>query len=192
MRCLSCQKISFNIICKQCQVTFFKPSFYKRELKKEFFVYSFYNYEEIKEFINSKYYFFGDRVFNILGKLAFKQFSKNFKFDTNIFALSIDDFTKHDFSQTAILTKYLKSKNITPIYSKLKITNIVKYAGKDLDFRQNNKRKFIYSWRSNIKIILVDDIVTTGLTLLEAKEVLEKNNCEVLFALTLSDAKNPK
>ena len=37
-------------------------------------------------------------------------------------------------------------------------------------------------------MILVDDLITTGSTILEAKEVLEKNNCEVLFALSISDA----
>jgi competence protein ComFC len=38
-------------------------------------------------------------------------------------------------------------------------------------------------------VILIDDIVTTGTTILEAKKCLEENNCEVLFALTLTDAK---
>lgn len=38
-------------------------------------------------------------------------------------------------------------------------------------------------------MILVDDVVTTGLSLLEARELLEKNNIEVLFALVLANAK---
>ena len=188
MRCISCQKLSFFIICKQCQKNLLKPNFYKREISKDFFVYSFYNYEDIKDLINTKYEFYGDRVFNILGTLAFKTFALNFKYDSKIFAISTDDHTKHEFSQTAILTKYLKSLNIIPLYNKLKATNVVKYAGKDLIFRQTHKRKFIYSGDSGIQVILVDDIVTSGSTILEAKEVLEKNGCEVLFALTVSDA----
>ncbi|EAL9099540.1 ComF family protein, partial [Campylobacter jejuni] len=38
-------------------------------------------------------------------------------------------------------------------------------------------------------VILVDDIVTTGSSLLEAKKVLEENKISVLFALVLADAK---
>jgi competence protein ComFC len=56
------------------------PNFYKKELRKNFFVYSFYAYEEIEDFILSKYHFHGDRVFNILAKLAFSKFALNFSY----------------------------------------------------------------------------------------------------------------
>ena len=189
MRCISCESFSFSIICKNCQKTLLSPSLFKRELEKEFFVYSFYNYEEIKELIKSKYYFHGDKVFNILAKLSFKKFASNFSIN-NIIAIPIDDHTRNQFSQSAILAKSLKSANITPIYSTLKAKNIVKYAGRDLEFRKNNPRNFKYNGKNGIQVILIDDIVTTGQTILEAKDILEKNNCKVLFALTLSDAKN--
>ncbi len=189
MRCISCENLSWKIICKTCQKNLLTPSFNKRELEKDFFVYSFYGYEEVKKLLNTKYEFYGDKIFNILGKLAFKKFALNFEFDKLLTAIPIDDHTRHQFSQSAILTKHLKSKYIKPKYTTLKATNIIKYAGKDLKFRQKNKRKFKYSGKSNLKIILVDDLVTSGLTILEAKKVLEKNGCEVIFALTLSDAK---
>lgn len=38
-------------------------------------------------------------------------------------------------------------------------------------------------------MVLVDDLVTSGTTLLEAKKIVEKSNNSVLFALTLADAK---
>ena len=189
MRCISCENLSWHIICKVCQNNLLEPNFHKRELKKDFFVYSFYQYEDIKKFLNSKYQFYGDKIFNIFGKLAFKKFASNFKFQEKIIAIPIDDHTRHEFSQSAILTKYLKSQFIIPKYSTLKATNIIKYAGKDLKFREKNKRNFKYTGKQNLKVILVDDLVTSGLTILEAKEVLEQNGCEVLFALTLSDAK---
>ena len=189
MRCLSCEKLSFQIICKTCQSNLLTPSFYKRELDKDFFVYSFYNYEEIKELINSKYHFHGDKIFKILANLSFKKFAKNFAIK-DVKAIPIDDHTRHEFSQTAILAKSLKCININPIYATLKAKNIVKYAGRDLDFRKKNPRNFKYNGKKEIQVILVDDIVTTGQTILEAKDILEKNDCEVLFALTLSDAKN--
>lgn len=189
MRCLSCEEISFYAICKTCQKNLLEPVFNKREISKDFFVYSFYPYEDIKELLNTKYEFYGDRVYNILAKLAFKKFSANFNYDEKLIAVAIDDHTRHEFSQTAILTKHLKSKNIKPTFNTLKATNIIKYAGKDLEFRKKNPRDFKYKGKPNQKVILVDDLVTTGTTILEAKKVLESHSCEVLFALTLSDAK---
>lgn len=190
MRCFTCQSLSIQAICKDCQENFLSSSFYKRELTKDFFVYSFYKFDEIKELINSKYQFYGDRIFKILSELSMKKFTENFTFTNVVFAIPIDDHTFHQFSQTAILTKYLQSDFIKPVFNTLKATNRVKYAGKDLEFRKKNKRKFIYTGKNNIQVILIDDLVTTGLTILEAKECLEKNGCEVLFSLTLSDARN--
>ena len=189
MRCFTCQSLSLQAICKDCQENFLQASFYKRELEEDFYVYSFYNFEEIKEFINTKYQFYGDRIFKILSHLSLQKFTTNFTFTDKVIAIPIDDHTSHQFSQTAILTKSLKSDFIQPVFNTLKATNRIKYAGKDLEFRKKNKRKFVYNGKHNIQVILVDDLVTTGLTILEAKECLEKNGCEVLFALTLSDAK---
>jgi len=188
MRCLTCQCFSYKIICKNCQEKLLEPSFYKRELSKNFFVYSFYKFDEIKELVNTKYEFYGDKIYHIFSSLSFSKFASNFTFDNTIIAIPIDDHTRHEFSHTAILTKYLKSTHIKPKYNQLKARNQIKYAGKDLSFRQNNKRDFIYNGEKNIQVILVDDIVTTGSTILEAKETLEKNGCEVLFAITISDA----
>lgn len=191
MKCISCGQYSLNIICKTCQSEYFTPTLNKREIVKDFYVYSFYKYEDIKEFLDSKYYFYGDRVFKILADLSFKHFSKNFNYENLIYVLNINDNNKnYDFSQTAILARALKSNTIKVLYNKLNAKNSVKYAGKSLAFRKQNPRKFIYAYKENVDVILVDDIVTTGTTLLEAKKVLESNNCNVLFALTLSDAQN--
>ena len=188
MRCLSCENYSFSIICKLCQEKFLTPSFHKRKIEKDFFNYSFYSFSEIEGFITAKYYFHGDRIFNILASLSFKKFAQNFKFDNLIYSIGIDEHTRHQFSQTAILSKHLKSKYIKPLYGKCTATNIVKYAGKNLDFRKKNKRKFKVDI-SNKTVILVDDLITTGTTILEAKKALEAKNNQVLFSLTLADAK---
>jgi competence protein ComFC len=188
MRCLLCQSLSFKIICKNCQEKLLIPSFYKRKLTKDFFVYSFYKYDEVKELINTKYEFYGDRIYAILANLAFKKFAQNFTYSNQVFAIGIDDHTRHQFSHTAILAMNLKSETIVPQFNVLKAQNQVKYAGKNLEFRKKNKRDFVYKGKNNIQVILVDDVITTGTTILEAKEVLEKNNCDVLFALTISDA----
>lgn len=189
MRCISCETWSFSIICKTCQTNLLQPTLNKRQLDDDFFVYSFYSYEELQDLINTKYEFFGDKVFNLLAKLSFAKFASEFKFDEKVISIPIDDHTRHYFSQSAILARHTKSKNIKPIYSTLKATNKVKYAGKDLDFRQKNPRKFVYSGKNDLNVILIDDLVTTGLTLLEAKKNLKKHSCQTLFALTLCDAK---
>lgn len=188
MKCLSCENLSFQIICKTCQKNLLTPSFHKRELQKSFYNYSFYSFSEIEDLISSKYYSHGDRVFNVLAKLSFQKFAKNFQFEEIIYSIGIDEHTRHEFSQTAILSRHLKSEFIKPLYSKLIATNIVKYAGNDLDFRKKNKRKF-KTTLCDKKIILVDDLITTGTTILEAKKLLESKGNEVLFSLTLADAK---
>jgi len=188
MRCISCQSLSWKLVCKNCQKNLLTSSFYKRELAEDFFVYTFYKFDEVKELLNTKYEFFGDKIYAILGSLSFKKFAQNFSYPDKVYAVAIDDHTRHQFSHTAILSKHLKSEIIHTSYNNLIAKNKVKYAGKNLEFRKNNKRDFYYKGKQNIQVILVDDLVTTGTTLLEAKEVLEKNNCEVLFALCISDA----
>ncbi len=189
MRCLSCEKFSLSAICKTCQKNLLEPTFNKRELEKGFFVYSFYPYEDIKDLVNTKYRFYGDRVYKILAKLAFKKFAQNFKYENIVTAIAVDDHARHEFSQTALLAKALKSRYIKPRFNTLKASNIVKYAGKDLQFRKKNPRRFNYRGEKKLKVILVDDLITTGTTILEAKLLLQKYDCEVLFALALSDAK---
>lgn len=188
MRCILCENLSFYIICKACQEKYLQATFYKRELEDSFFNYSFYGLSEIEELINSKYYFYGDKVFNILASLSFKKFALNFSYKKKVLAIAIDDHTRHDFSHTSILTSSLKSKYISPKYNILKAQNHIKYAGKDLKYRQNNPRRFKANI-TNQTIILCDDLITTGTTILEAKKVLERKNNKVLFSLTLADAK---
>ncbi len=67
--------------------------------------------------------------------------------------------------------------------------NRVSYAGKTLQYRIENPRNFIYKGTSSVDAILVDDIITTGITLQEAQNVLLSHGVNVLFALTLADAK---
>ena len=189
MKCIVCENWSLFIICKKCQKKLLNPGFYKRQLDEDFYVYSFYSFNELENLLTSKYYFHGDRVFNILAKLTFSKFAQSFNYTNDVLAVGVDDHTRHDFSHTAILTKHLKSRYIQPKYNSLKAKNPVKYAGRDLEFRQNNPRKFQLKNVNNQSLILVDDLVTTGTTLLEARKVCKKNNNEVLFALCLADAK---
>ena len=63
--------------------------------------------------------------------------------------------------------------------------NRVHYSGKSLQYRLEHPREFVYTGKSDIDAILVDDIITTGITLQEAQKVLIENGVNVLFDLTL-------
>lgn len=189
MFCLTCEELSFYIICETCQDTLLKPSLFKRELEEDFFVYSFYSLDELEDLLNAKYYFYGDRVLNILAKLSFTKFSKEFFYTKEVLAIGLDDHTRHEFSHTAILSHSLQSTYIKPLYNKLNAQNKVKYAGKDLEYRLKHPRKFSLKDLRNQTLILVDDIVTTGTTLKEARHICKRAKNDVLFALTLADAK---
>lgn len=189
MKCITCGSISLSIICKSCMNYLLVTNLNKRVIGKKQINYSFYTFSELEELINSKYHFYGDEIYKILAKQSFKKFAKDFSFDEEVIVLPIDDHTRHSFSHTAILAKAMKTKILKPKYNCLKAKNIIKYAGKDLEFRQKNPRDFQVNNIKNKKIILVDDLITTGSTILEATKVLEKQNNEVLFSLTLADAK---
>jgi competence protein ComFC len=81
----------------------------------------------------------------------------------------------------------MKTNYSIPQHSSLQAKNRVNYSGKSLQFRLENPRDFIYRGKSNIDVILVDDIITTGITLQEAQKVLIEHGVNVLFALTLAD-----
>jgi competence protein ComFC len=81
----------------------------------------------------------------------------------------------------------MKTTFLTPLFNSLHSTNSVKYAGKSLEFRLNNPRKFRYKGPKNIDVILIDDIKTSGITLNEAKETLKKYGVRVYLSIVLAD-----
>jgi len=190
MHCLLCGNLSFWHICKRCRSEFLTPSLTKRVLDDGLEVYSFYRYSQIKTLLHTKHKFIGYFIYRILAKESFLKFADNFNFEGQIFSIACDDSVKRGYSHSAILNRYLKSAHITPLFSKLRAKNSISYSGKSLKFREENPRDFGYSYRSDIDIILVDDIVTTGTTLKEAKRVIENSGSRVHFALTLADARD--
>jgi competence protein ComFC len=128
-------------------------------------------------------------VLNQIAKHTFGEFAKSFNFEDKVAAIGIDDVSQNGYSHTAILAKALKSSSITPVYRALRATNKVKYSGQSYDFRRKHPRNFSVCLKGVEYVILVDDVVTSGLTLKEASECLKKEGIDVLFALTLADAK---
>jgi len=189
MRCLVCEELSFSHICSACRNDFLTPSLYERKILGKIKVYSFYKYKDIESFLLTKHTDLGAYIYDILAKKSFKYFAENFIFETQVASLSIDDKVKSGYSHTAILNKSLESKFIKPRYLKVVAKSDISYSGKDYQFRLLNPRNFQVNKFEEEDVILVDDIITTGLTLTQAVQALEKDGKNVLFCLTLADAR---
>ncbi len=186
MRCILCSCLSLKHICQKCQSALLKPTISKRELVKGFYVISFYKYKNIETLLKTKHTFIGSYVYEIVAKNSFSLFSKEFK--QKAYVLPVDTKVKDYYSHTAILAKAMKGEYHTPLYNSLTAKNSVSYSAKSYQYRVENPRHFNYLGPEDVDIIIVDDIVTTGLTLKEAYEVV-KQKANPLFALTLADAR---
>ncbi|MDD5158169.1 ComF family protein [Sulfurimonas sp.] len=183
-----CENLSFEHICKNCQISFLAPSIYKRKILNKIEVISFYKYSELKELLHTKHTDIGYYIYSILAKNSLKKFASEFKFENKVVSIAIDDGIKSGYSHTAILNKALCSKFIKPQFNRLRAKNSVSYSGKSREFRLLNPRNFELKNLKNQDLILVDDIITTGLTFTQAIEIAEKNNNTVLFCIALADA----
>ncbi|MCR4942561.1 MAG: ComF family protein [Campylobacter sp.] len=188
MRCINCEAFSFGFLCKQCKEILSQTRLNLRQIG-DLKVYYFYEYSEIKPIIHSKHKFHGTFTIKSIANISFKKFAKDFKFDEILNAVPIDDKNTNGFSHTAILARALKSEFIRPIFGVLRAKSDLSYSGQSLKFRQTHPRKFEILKKPKYPIILVDDIITTGTTLLEAKKCFQEAGYEVAFALVLADAR---
>jgi len=189
MKCLMCESLSLSHICSTCRDTYLTPSIYKRKINHNIEVISFYKYSEIKDLLHTKHTDLGYYIYKILAKQAFSKFAEEFSFEFSLVSIGIDDNVKSGYSHTAILNKALTCRDIKPLFNKLRSNNDISYSGKSKEFRMMNQRDFKIKKFQEDNVILVDDIITTGSTLNQAVEVLKSNKKEVLFCLTLADAR---
>ncbi|RAX51490.1 hypothetical protein CCY99_08950 [Helicobacter sp. 16-1353] len=190
MKCLLCEKINLKIICNACDNSI-KITPKKRIDFDDFAIYSFFDYQSVEYLLKSKYSLIGSRIYKILARKAYLHFKNevhsNFN-DIDIYGIGIDDKVSKFYSHSGIIVKEF-SKIFKPLFGALIANNDIHYAGKSLEYRQNNKKGFIYKGKNDITAVLLDDIITTGLSIKEAREKLLEHNVNVLFALTLSDAR---
>lgn len=178
-------------LCEDCVSELGEFSLGVRKLDRDFKVYSFYKYSDIKHLLFAKHKFYGYFAFNSLAKLSFAKFKNFFAPQSPINAVPLDDKVEQGlYSHSAILAKHLKTAFVKPLYRVLHANSSVKYSGQSISYRQRHKRDYKLLKKPKFPVILVDDIITTGLSLLEARAVLEKNKISVLFALVLADAKD--
>jgi len=188
MRCYICAKLSFPIICNVCKNKLLRTTMSTRKIGT-LDVISFYKYSMLESLLLTKHKPEGYRIYKSLAGMTMNPFIHEFieSDDRDVYVVGIDEYVKSGYSHVALLTRAMKTKHSIPLHASLMARNRVNYSGKDLQFRLNNLRDFVYKGESNIDVILVDDIITTGITLQEAQKVLTHSGANVLFALTLAD-----
>jgi competence protein ComFC len=154
-------------------------------------VVSLFGYKSIESFLLTKHTPAGYRIYKYFGDNFAVPFIQEFAENIykSVTLVGIDESIDSGYSHSALLMRSAGHPMIKVAHGKLLSRNNVKYAGKTLEYRLQHPRDFRYTGKSGIDIILVDDIVTTGTTLQEAQKVLAHNKVNVLFALTLADAK---
>lgn len=188
MYCVNCGYFSLRLFCKNCKDVLKIPSYIQRKLECGLDVFSFYNYSEIKKLLLCKHKVSGYFIYKALASYSFKNFAKNYQ-GLKAYSVALDDEINGGYSHTAILNHHLKSENIKPLHNVIYAKNKVKYSGKSLEYRQKHKRGYYLKKVVDKPVILVDDIITTGLSLTQAYKLCMQNDINVLFALTLADAR---
>jgi len=187
MRCYSCGRLSLRAVCKTCKNTLFVPSTQTRRIGT-LDVISFYSYTTLEPLLLTKHKPEGWRIYRELGRMLFGPFMREFtEYDDGVVhVIGVDEDVRSGYSHVAQLTHAMKMEGVQVQHGTLRARNRVNYSGKPLQYRLENPRDFRYRGKANINAILVDDIVTTGMTLQEAQRTLADHGVDVLFALTLA------
>ena len=188
MRCLVCESWSFSHMCQSCQTTYLVPNPHIRVLECGLKVLSFFAYDEIDFLLKTKHQDLGFYIYKILAKKTMPAFAKAFNYDKQLTIIPIDDKVKESYAHTAILANALKSSKLNVSFGALHARHDISYSGQSLAFRLANPREFIVKKIPKHDVLLVDDIVTTGSTLCEAKKVLDYGKNDTLMAVVLADA----
>lgn len=188
MRCLLCERWSWTHLCRRCQQEHLTPSLQSRKILGKLPVYSFYRYDEIETLLHTKHTDLGYYIYTILAKASMRPFAKEFVYDSKVAVIGVDDHVRHGYAHTAILAKAMATRQIIPRYGRLRARSRETYSGESLQFRLLHPRKFVVKPFPEEDVILVDDILTTGMTLTQAAEALHAQGKNVLFCLTLADA----
>lgn len=188
MKCLICGKWSLPHICGPCRTLHLTPSFHTRRILGSVPVHSFYRYDDVAPLLHTKHTDLGHYVYTLMARESFAQFAAAFEYEGRVAAIGIDDHVRHGYSHTAILAQSLKSAVIRPRHAKLRAHAAPRYSGMDFQYRLLHPRRFTVAPFEEEEVIVVDDIITTGLTLTQGVEALHREGKRVLFCLTLASA----
>ena len=194
MYCAVCGKLKWHIICKHCLESLdYIDS--KRILDNGFKVFSSFSFSELQFLLTSKNNVIGSRIFKRLGMYGIYKFLKYYPDlaalnKQQIAVLSIRNKTIGAYSHSAILAQCFKSYGFKVFHNALIIGNDSHFSHLKREERQKIGRNFNFKFTKNYAgIIIIDDIITTGQTLLEASIIINKNGYTPLFAWTLCDSR---
>jgi competence protein ComFC len=189
MRCLSCHRLSVSAICSTCETRFLVPDISRRQVGT-LEVVSFFKYSTIEPFLLHKHTPPGHRIYHHFGRQFIHPFLSAFADQAHgwFSLIGIDEQVRHGYAHTAVLTRAVHHPRIHVLHGKLLARNRVQYAGKTLQYRLEHPRDFEYTGEKDLDVVLVDDVITTGVTLQEAQNRLQQAKVNVLFALTLANA----
>ncbi|WP_201352598.1 ComF family protein [Hydrogenimonas urashimensis] len=183
MRCHSCRRFSLSLICQTCRRLYLRPEPSIRTLPSGLKVISLFGYDEIEPFLLTKHHPHGWFIYRILAKEAFAALERA----ETLYAIAIDDDASGGYSHTALLAKALAKRGYRPLLGVMRAQNRISYSGQSREFRLANPRRFRYRGPEKIDAVLIDDIVTTGLTLQEAQGELMRHGVNVGWAIVLAD-----
>lgn len=177
--CKTCCKISSEISCEDCQE-------WERKGKSVNHKALYYYNEEMKEYFQ-KYKFQGDQLLACLFAEEIKVALKKYKGYTIVpIPLSDERNEKRGFNQ---VTAILESAGI-PYQNLLRKKNTKAQSQKNkkerLKTEQAFRRKEFENKNWPEKIIIVDDIYTTGATIERAKEMLNVNGVKEIKSFSLA------
>ena len=186
-KCIICNAEDFIGICPLC-----KSNIKRIQTQEEILSYGFYGgilKELILAFKYDKNFTAGDILVDLLLSLIEEE-----KVDGDYICyvpMTKRSMKKRGFNQCEIIAEKIGDKLNIPV-SKCLIKNKNTKEQKTLSKEErmkNIKGVFDIKDKSNIynkKVILIDDVVTTGATLLECKKLLEKNAVEKITILTIA------
>ncbi|MBD3800940.1 MAG: ComF family protein [Campylobacterales bacterium] len=188
MKCLLCESWSLSRICRSCREEHLAPSLHTRKIAGKLSVHSFYRYDEIESLLLTKHTDIGCHLYKIMASASFATYAASLEVAEPVAVIAVDDHVRHGYSHTAILARAMKTDALIPRHTVLRDRSGHRYSGQDFQYRLTHPRAFELKPFPEKSVILVDDILTTGLTLTQAAETLEMAGKEVLFCLTLADA----
>lgn len=195
---------SYENICQECSATFIKisdthcPTCYKegviesctdcsywKKQNKEVTHKSIFRYNQAMKDFFSRYKFQGDYLLRKVFAPVLKKELHNYKdYKVVVIPLSNEKFKKRGFNQVEGLLEATK----IPYQDLLNKKDSETQSSKDREGRLQNVGNFTIKENSEIpsKILLVDDIYTTGATLQDAKRILLENGAKEIMTFSLA------
>lgn len=154
--------------------------------------YAYYNQEEIKKAIEIVKYQGVWRGIEPLAQRAWQRWQRAItqKFQVVVaIPLSAHRRRWRGYNQAELLSNFIAKQTGLPMnYDLIKTSESIPQVGLNRHERQNNVQG-VFAWRGKSikgRVILVDDVVTTGATLGEAARVLRSAGAREIWAFTLA------